>query len=256
MQIKSTPYSGFSLVELSIVLVIIGLLAGGIIAGQSMIRSSKVAQIVTEKERLISAVGQFKSQYNALPGDMLNATKYWGTDASGCPDNTNRVPKKETCNGDGNSQINSGEVHRMWQHMANAGLLDGLLTGVSGASSNSIGGENAPAGPIENSFNLIYWVGDNEGVWTHASNTFRLNDTYKHNFVTQREGGTAYLSVKEQYQIDKKFDDAVANTGSIVAGFWNTCTDASGTGDTSVNYDFNEDSPFACAPIFTRVLDR
>lgn len=69
---------GFSLVELSIVLVILGLLTGGILAGQSLIRAAELRSYITDVQRYPAAVNAFKDKYFAYPGDMANATKFWG----------------------------------------------------------------------------------------------------------------------------------------------------------------------------------
>ena len=60
---------GFTLVELSIVLVIIGLLIGGILVGQSMISTSKVVAFVSQIQHIDAEVEAFKAKYNYLPGD-------------------------------------------------------------------------------------------------------------------------------------------------------------------------------------------
>ena len=70
--------SGFSLVELSIVLVILGLLTGGILAGQSLIRAAELRSVATESQRYMAALNSFRDKYFALPGDMANATAFWG----------------------------------------------------------------------------------------------------------------------------------------------------------------------------------
>ena len=75
---------GFSLVELSIVLVILGLLTGGILAGQSLIRASELRAVSTEFQRYVAAVNTFRDKYFMLPGDMSNATAFWGEDAAQC----------------------------------------------------------------------------------------------------------------------------------------------------------------------------
>lgn len=95
----------FSLVELSIVLVILGLLTGGILAGQSLIRASELRAVVTEYERYIAASHTFRDKYMAIPGDMANATRFWGDDAALCADAgiTNGTPG--TCNGNANGSI-------------------------------------------------------------------------------------------------------------------------------------------------------
>ena len=60
---------GFTLVELSIVLVIIGLLIGGILAAQSMIETTKVNKIVSQIQQYDAMVTNFQTKYNGLPGD-------------------------------------------------------------------------------------------------------------------------------------------------------------------------------------------
>src|SRR5438552_4058186 len=72
------PRQAFSLVELSIVLVILGLLVGGILSGQSLIRAAELRSVTTEFSRYLAAVQSFKDKYFALPGDMANATAFWG----------------------------------------------------------------------------------------------------------------------------------------------------------------------------------
>ncbi|MFM9890490.1 MAG: type II secretion system protein, partial [Rickettsiales bacterium] len=75
---------GFSLVELSIVLVILGLLTGGILSGQSLIRAAELRSVSTEYNRYVTAVQTFRDKYFALPGDMTNAQSFWGSSAN-CP---------------------------------------------------------------------------------------------------------------------------------------------------------------------------
>ncbi|MGB1540395.1 MAG: prepilin-type N-terminal cleavage/methylation domain-containing protein, partial [Rickettsiales bacterium] len=65
--------AGFSLVELSIVLVILGLLTGGILGGQSLIRAAELRSVSKEYEKYQTAINIFKDKYFALPGDFNNA---------------------------------------------------------------------------------------------------------------------------------------------------------------------------------------
>jgi hypothetical protein len=60
------------------VLVIIGLIVGGILAGRELIRSAELTKIITQKTSYETAVNTFKGKCNELPGDMTDATKYWG----------------------------------------------------------------------------------------------------------------------------------------------------------------------------------
>jgi prepilin-type N-terminal cleavage/methylation domain-containing protein len=70
--------SAFSLVELSIVLVILGLLVGGVLMGQSLIRAAELRRVVTDYNKYTTAVQSFRDKYFALPGDMTNAQNFWG----------------------------------------------------------------------------------------------------------------------------------------------------------------------------------
>ena len=73
---------GFTLVELSIVLVIIGLLIGGILVAQSMIGASKIVAVAAQIQQFDAGVMSFKTKYNALPSDA----KGFGGDADGIID--------------------------------------------------------------------------------------------------------------------------------------------------------------------------
>ena len=75
---------GFSLVELSIVLVILGLLTGGILTGQSLIRAAELRSVTTEFQKYQTAMMTFRDRYMALPGDMRNATAFLGSFARNC----------------------------------------------------------------------------------------------------------------------------------------------------------------------------
>jgi prepilin-type N-terminal cleavage/methylation domain-containing protein len=155
---------GFTLVELAIVLVIIGLVIGGVLVGRDMISQAEAQRVITELDHLKAAVNTFKLKYDALPGDMVNASSYWGAD-SGCPSTSwNTVPKTATCNGNGDTKIGDilgsdlYESNRFWQHLANAGLIPGQFTGVTDSTLQQVPGLNIPAGPLAGSgFSGLGW---------------------------------------------------------------------------------------------------
>jgi prepilin-type N-terminal cleavage/methylation domain-containing protein len=128
---------GFTLIELSIVLVIIGLIVGGVLVGQDLIKAAEVRKIISEKDAIGTAVYTFETKYSCLPGDCPNATNFWGQTA-GCSvfattPLTNGGP---TCNGNGDGNIDFGqgaagsypgtslEVQYFWHHLFNAGLIN------------------------------------------------------------------------------------------------------------------------------------
>ncbi len=204
---------GFSLVELSIVLVILGLLVGGILAGQSLIRASELRSVTTESDRYRTAMFAFRDKYFALPGDMTNATRFWGDDNTNCPDPaiTNGTPG--TCNGDGNGQWN--EVFRTWQHLALAGLIEGSYTGTA-TGGTAVAGTNVPNSKLNNGawglwpYSLSAWLG-----WRNSetANWIVLGSYYATN-----QSINAAIKPEEAWNIDTKSDDGRPATGSVVAG--------------------------------------
>ena len=76
-----TKQTGFTLVEIAIVLVIIGLLLGGILKGQEMITQAKIKNVVNDFNGITAAMNSYQDRYRALPGDDLNAAGRWGTNA-------------------------------------------------------------------------------------------------------------------------------------------------------------------------------
>ena len=90
--------TAFTLIELSIVLVIIGLIVGGIMAGKDLIESGKIRAQITQIETIETEINTFRTKYNCLPGDCQNATDFFGTTSpSGKP----------ISDGDGNGNINT-----------------------------------------------------------------------------------------------------------------------------------------------------
>ncbi len=266
---------GFSLVELSIVLVILGLLVGGILAGRSLIRASELRSVATQRDQYVTAISAFRDKYFALPGDMANAVRFWGAQAGGTADgvdatcrgldHTSPATGQATCNGGGNGQIGyfqggSGNVRyetfRAWQHLANAGLLEGQYAGV--ASNNGMVldyGWNVPASRIQGAgFNLMH-VGTNY-------NTHYYDANYQHVLFFGRQGGFHDVGMgpairpEEAWNIDSKLDDGLPASGRVMTARYNhgggdagsaLCADS--ITPASANYALS-DTTIRCALIF------
>src|SRR3954465_492365 len=81
---------GFTLVEIAIVLVIIGLLLGGILKGQEMITQAKIKNVIADVTGVSAAMYGYQDRYRALPGDDKGAAR-WTSAPAAVPGNGNGV---------------------------------------------------------------------------------------------------------------------------------------------------------------------
>jgi prepilin-type N-terminal cleavage/methylation domain-containing protein len=127
--------SGFTLIEIAIVLVIIGLLLGGVLKGQELINSAKVKNLSMDFKNIPVFIYGYQDKYKALPGDDSQAASH----------------VTATVNGDGNGVINgnwndaagaASEASYFWQHIRLAGLAPGptVVTDTGYIPQNSVGG--------------------------------------------------------------------------------------------------------------------
>ena len=200
---------GFTLIELAIVIVVIGLIAGGVLVGQDLIKGAELRSIISEKERLIIAINTYKLKYNALPGDHNNAETIFGAA------NTN--------NGTGNRIIehpdptNLNDSWLIWQHLSLAGLIEGTYTGdnVGGTATDATIDVNVPASKVRKNigYSITYLPSNtNWGVAPQLPHAIMLGgDSPPHNGQT----ANAAFKVLEIKSIDDKLDDGLANSGII-----------------------------------------
>lgn len=256
---------------------ILGLLTGGILSGQSLIRAAELRNITSEYSKYISALNSFRDKYSAIPGDMRNAVKFWGAQIGATTDGadatcaalTTASTTTSTCNGNGDGIIdNSGygtgyEQFRFWQHLANAGLIEGTYSGVLGSAGNflyAIPGTNVPRGRISGSgWSATNWTTAGDAYWwvltaQRMGNYFVFGgETTSSGTYVQTHAGI--LLPAEAWNIDLKLDDGKPGTGKTVSQNWSsTCTTAANSSDyTNAEYSVQGSSK-GCSLMFPRAF--
>ncbi|MGH8687518.1 MAG: prepilin-type N-terminal cleavage/methylation domain-containing protein [Burkholderiales bacterium] len=114
---------GFTLVEIAIVLVIIGLLLGGILKGQEMITQAKIKNVVADFSGISAAYYGYQDRYRAIPGDDPNAATRWTTPTTATSGDGNGVVV-----GKYNTATATLESRLWWDHLRRAGFVAGTGT--------------------------------------------------------------------------------------------------------------------------------
>ena len=136
---------GFTLVEIAIVLVIIGLLLGGILKGQEMITQAKIKNVINDFNGITAAVTSYQDRYRAIPGDDQGANARWVTQAPAAGSGDGIVAGLYNANntaGTGGAPVAAAESNLFWQHLRIAGFIAGPTTGLGSGSPppNATGG--------------------------------------------------------------------------------------------------------------------
>jgi prepilin-type N-terminal cleavage/methylation domain-containing protein len=180
---------GFTLIEIAIVLVIIGLLLGGVLKGQELITGARVRNLISQQDGIKAAFFGFQDRYRALPGDYASASTNINC-TGGCPDG----------NGNGRIEATGATVREdiiAWSHLTAAGFLNGSYQAGSGVSAPS--DTTNPKNPYSIYLQIVY---DNVyGTGTPPA---------KHNLKT---GGQVPVEIISE--VDRKIDDGKPYSGAF-----------------------------------------
>jgi len=199
---------GFTLIELSIVIVIIGLIVAGVVGGQALVRQANLRSIVTDFNKYETAINTFLLSFDQLPGDMNNARDYWGNTVN---------------NGNGDKFIMvEGPPYRegldAWEHMSRADILNNGYVGSSVSPTppgdNAIANINMPESSISNVLFAIFGSTGNIIFNKSVDVAITLGTVQTGTSpCAWCEGG---LTPKEARSIDSKMDDGVAHHGKLL----------------------------------------
>lgn len=175
---------GFTLVEIAIVLVIIGLLLGGVLKGQELITQAKIKNVANDLNGMAAAIYGYQDRYKSYPGDDNLASKRWTSGTNG--------DRNGSVEGNFNSNSDTDESRIFWNHLRLAGF---------------IGGDTASFAQPQNAAGGIIGVQTNSGKSTSGSTT-----------SIELAGlvvCSSNLPGKIANAIDAQFDDGIPDKGTV-----------------------------------------
>jgi prepilin-type N-terminal cleavage/methylation domain-containing protein len=184
---------GFTLIEIAIVLVIVGLLLGGVLKGQELITGARVRNVISQQDGIKAAYFGFLDRYRALPGDFRDAV-------ATIPNITATVAACGNGNGNGNGQITAAgnENILVWEHLSRAQFINGTYTCAAAPATVTSVPANPYAGLLDLEFDADYQGGAVSGM--------------RHNLKTGLAMPSDILA-----EIDRKVDDGNPATGTFRA---------------------------------------
>lgn len=221
---RSAAQKGFTLIEMSIVLIIIGLIIGGILKGQELINSSRQKNLITNIDATRAAVSTFADRFQAVPGDFNQAVARLSA-ATGNGGGNGQVGTTalttvtmDALTGVGATAIaatsanNEPEAQLFWCHLTAANLIGSSSTNCAAVAATFGNGSPLPASAYPNAgFSVAYGTHETDPLRTLWLRVHRAPGT------ALTAAATAAFSSRTMNEIDAKYDDGLPARGSIRA---------------------------------------
>ncbi len=210
---KNHHAQAFTLIELTISLVIIALLLGGVLAGRELITGAEIRSLIKQKQGIEAAANAFKLKFHCTPGDCRTATTYGFSENGNGDGVVNDVTATAT-------STSTTEMFNFWNHLSEARFISGIYK--PAATSGKVTGTDTP------SVKLRARAQSGFNVWCENAATSSLSRAYSDwegpNWLVlgtnMLGGGTSNINLGAitpaiAYSIDLKVDDGAAITGNV-----------------------------------------
>lgn len=191
--------TGFSLVEIAIVLIIMSALITVTLVASDLKKSSDIRALINEIEEIHIALNNFYDLYNTVPGDTDVIYKYWASKCS----------SSSFCNGDGDNIIEAyKESHLVWVHLLYANLFKGNFTGLGdGDSQTQTAGINVPESALKDGqYSILHYH------WPEFPDEHIILLGAK---TPGNIGHSSVIDANSAFDIDTKLDDGKPSTGVV-----------------------------------------